>query len=143
MGRSALAALAATAALGVPATAAAQTLISFRTPSGNIGCIYNSSAPGDPAALRCDIRSRLRHPPPARPRGCNLDWGDSLFMHRTGGAILTCHGDTAIDSHARVLAYGKRWVKDGFTCASQAIGLRCANRSGHGFFLSRERWERF
>ena len=55
-------------------TARADTLISFRTPSGNIGCVYSSGL-GSPAGLRCDIRSRLR-PLPPKPRRCELDWGD-------------------------------------------------------------------
>ena len=42
----------------------------FRTPSGNIGCIYSTG----PTYLRCDIRSRLR-PKPPRPKGClDLEW---------------------------------------------------------------------
>jgi hypothetical protein len=57
--------------------------------------------------------------------------------------MVTCHGDTAIDPHAPVLAYGKTWRRNGFTCTSKAIGLRCTNTSGHGFFISRARSYRF
>jgi len=41
---------------------------------------------------------------------------------------------------ARVLDYGTTWSGGGVRCTSAATGLTCRNRSGHGFFLSRERW---
>jgi hypothetical protein len=121
-------------------TAAASTVISFRTPTGNIGCVYSAGLTGAEApAVRCDIRSRLR-PEPARPSKCPLDYGDSIEISRTGRAILVCHGDTAIDPTSRILVYGTTWRRGGLTCDSRSIGLRCSNRSGHGFFLSRQRW---
>ena len=129
---------------GAPtAGATSLALVLFRTPSGNIGCLYSSASGGVPASLRCDIRSRLHSPPPRHPAGCNLDWGDSLALERTGRAVLVCHGDTVIDPRSRVLAYGTGWARDGFSCSSQTTGLRCTNSAGHGFFLSRERWQRF
>jgi hypothetical protein len=128
--------------VALPAPAGASTLISFRTPSGNIGCVYASGL-GSPASLRCDIRSGLK-PKPSRPRGCvDLDWGDSYELSRTGRAIVTCHGDTAILQNARVLRYGSSWSRAGFVCTSRIAGLRCRNTSGHGFFLSRRRSYRF
>jgi hypothetical protein len=114
----------------------------FKTPSGNIGCIYASAEPGIAASLRCDIRSGLR-PKPPRPKRCDLDYGDSLEILKSGRAIVVCHGDTALDPHAPVLGYGKVWRRGGFTCSSKTAGLRCSNRSGHGFFLSRQHWFRF
>jgi hypothetical protein len=114
----------------------------FKTPSGNIGCVYASAAAGIAASLRCDIRSGLK-PKPGRPKGCDLDYGDSLEILKTGRTTVVCHGDTALDPRAAVLGYGKVWHRDGFTCSSKAVGLRCSNASGHGFFLSRERWFRF
>ncbi len=116
-------------------------IVDFRTPSGNIGCVFSSGF-GSAPNLRCDIRSRLR-PLPKRPPGCDLDWGDSYEMGRTGRAQLTCHGDTAIIPTSRVLRYGSRWARSGFVCTSKVAGLRCANVSGHGFFLSKQRSYRF
>jgi hypothetical protein len=137
--------LAALAGAGVAAglaTAQRSSIGFFKTPSGNIGCIYASAEPGIAASLRCDIRSGLR-PKPPRPKRCNLDYGDSLEILTTGRTIVVCHGDTALDPHAPVLGYGKVWRRDGFTCSSKTAGLRCSNRTGHGFFLSREHWYRF
>ena len=41
------------------------------------------------------------------------------------------------------LEYGRSWSFEAFRCRSQRIGLRCSNRSRHGFFLSRERQRGF
>jgi hypothetical protein len=110
----------------------------FRTPSGNIGCIYNSS----PQSLRCDIRTGLK-PRPTRPASCDLDWGDSVSLGRTGRTKLVCHGDTVFGSDGRVMRYGTTWKRGPFTCTSRTIGLTCRNAAAHGFFLSRQRWRRF
>jgi hypothetical protein len=113
----------------------------FKTPSGNIGCIYEPAFQG-PASIRCDIHSGLR-PKPKRPPNCDLDFGDSLGMSSRGRAYVVCHGDTAFDPRAHVLQYGTSLVRPGFRCLSQTTGLRCTNAAGHGFFLSRERWQAF
>jgi len=117
-------------------------ITTFRTPSGNIGCVYASGLPGAQTSLRCDIRSLLK-PKPAKPRNCHLDWGDSYELPKTGRTLVTCHGDTTLDPHAPVLAYGKTWRRNGFTCVSKSAGLRCSNRGGHGFFMSRAHSYRF
>ena len=123
--------------------AAASTVLLFRTPTGNIGCVFASGLPGSgPPSVRCDIRSRLR-PPPAAPKSCRLDYGDSLAVSQRGRATLVCHGDTAIDPHSRVLAYGHVFRRAGIECTSRSTGLTCTNESGHGFFLSRQSWRRF
>ena len=116
-------------------------VLQFRTPSGNIGCVYATDY-GHRASLRCDIRSGLK-PMPRRPKNCDLDWGDSYEMGVTGPVYVTCHGDTAIDPRSRVLRYGTTWKKSGFACTSKRSGLRCHNKSGHGFFISRQRSYRF
>jgi len=123
------------------AQAGVSAFVTFRTPSGNIGCVY-ARGPGAPTSLRCDIRSGLL-PRPHKPPGCRLAWGDSYSMNATGGVVLTCHGDTAVLPNARILRYGTQWRRSGFVCRSRTVGLRCKNRSGHGFFLSRQHSYRF
>jgi hypothetical protein len=132
------------AALVLPGAAVSSTVLLFRTPSGNIGCVYSAGlGPGTVApTVRCDIRSRLR-PEPARPKSCRLDYGDSIEVSRHGRASLVCHGDTAIDPQSRVIAYGRTFRRGGITCTSETRGLTCSNSSGHGFFLSRQRWRIF
>jgi hypothetical protein len=125
-------------ALGGGAAARAATPSSFQTPSGNIGCIYvGPFASIDRPYLRCDIGGGL-HPLPPRPRNCDLDWGYGYSMSDTGRATTFCAGDTAKDPRAPILRYGRTWHKGPFTCVSQRIGLRCANRARRGFFLSRQ-----
>ena len=120
-------------------------VLQFSTPSKNIGCVYARSAAqggaGGFSELRCDIRSGLR-PKPVKPAGCDLDWGDSFAMRKTGAVSVVCHGDTALGS-PHVLPYGTTWRHDGFTCVSQLAGLTCTNLSHRGFFLSRQRSRAF
>jgi hypothetical protein len=137
--RSVLAALVlASSAQAVPARAA-DSFVFFRTPSHNIGCVESSTLGG---YLRCDILSGLK-PRPPKPSGCTLDWGFGYTLDTRGRAHVTCAGDTAVSPDARVLPYGTTWHRGAFRCSSRTIGLRCRNRSGHGFFLSRERSYRF
>ena len=124
----------ATAAFAATAQSRPQAFVTFQMPSKNIGCGYLSGL--GPAVLRCDIRSGLKPEPRSR---CELDWtGISMGG---GAARPTCAGDTVFTPGARVLAYGTVWKRGGFTCLSSRIGLSCANRVGHGFFLAKERWQ--
>jgi hypothetical protein len=90
-------------------------------------------------SLRCDILSGLRPTPRRADAACELDLtGLSLGRARRGS--VTCAGDTVIDRHARVLAYGQRWRGGPFMCVSRVTGLTCTSRAGHGIFLSRASW---
>jgi len=139
-----LLAAAAVVLCAVPAGSAhakGSAFVTFLTPSGNIGCGYSSGA--GPRSLRCDIASGLK-PRPARPKDCtHLAWGDSYTMGVRGRAVLTCHGDTAIIKGSKVVAYGTTWSRGGFECSSRTSGLRCRNKSHHGWFLSRQHSYRF
>jgi hypothetical protein len=59
-------------------------------------------------------------------------------MADTGRARVVCAGDTVLHQ-GPVLKYGTTWRRGGFTCTSRSTGLRCTNRSRHGFFVSRAR----
>jgi hypothetical protein len=120
----------------------------FKTPSGNVVCGYGI-APDGTASMECGIKTGLR--PPPRPVHC--DAGDPndkrVSLRDTGPAMpVLCAGDPGpllpqIQAKARVLAYGSTLQVGGIGCASATTGLTCRNRSGHGFFLSRERWRSF
>jgi len=140
--RSCLPVLVAFVALASVGSASA-ALDSFRTPSGNIGCMYAKFS-GEPAYLRCDILSGLK-PKPPRPSSCPdyVEWGYGYSMGKTGKASAVCAGDTAVVPDAKVLGYGRSWSRNGFSCTSLERGLRCRNASGHGFFLSRQRSYKF
>jgi hypothetical protein len=128
-------------ALGLSAPAHALVL-QFRTPSANIGCVFSSEPGNGGPYLRCDILSGLR-PKPPRPKGCTLDWTFGYELNMTGRARTVCAGDTAVNRRAKVVRYGSKWSRGGFTCLSRRVGLRCRNRSGHGFALSRAHSFRF
>jgi hypothetical protein len=135
--------IAVVAALALAFAAPAHALlVQFRTPSGNIGCVFSLEPSRVGPFLRCDILSGLK-PAPAKPRGCTLDWKYGYQMRPTGKARTVCAGDTTVDRRAKALRYGHRWRAGGFNCLSRKIGLRCNNRSGHGFFLSKKHSYRF
>ena len=129
--------LAVVLALLLPASASAK-FVFFQTPSHNIGCVYSSS----PASVRCDIRSGLK-PAPPKPKGCQNDWTFGYSVNATGRAHTVCAGDTVLSPTARVIRYGTTWRAGAFTCKSSTSGLRCKNRSVHGFFLSKQHSYRF
>jgi len=116
------------------ALAAASSFFSFQTPSHNIGCV------GDATFIRCDTRYATKYAQPQyKPRGCDLDWGP-LAMKPAGRPHVQCVGDTALGSDSPVLPYGKSKVYAGkYRCTSRTSGLRCQNRAGHGWFLSRQK----
>jgi hypothetical protein len=102
----------------------------FETPSRNIACNVGRLGPGTagPLAIGCAVYSRT-----SPSRGLATWW-----MRTTGRAQLGyILADPATDYPK--LAYGRRYAWHGVTCASASTGLTCRNRSGHGFFLSRER----
>lgn len=108
----------------------------FRSPSGNIGCVMAGGT------ARCDIRERTWSPPP-RPSSCPLDYGQGLIVGRSGPGRYVCAGDTALDPGAKPLAYDTASKVGSLTCVSRENGTRCTNPAGHGFFMSRDRGERF
>jgi ribosomal protein L34E len=129
-----LAVLCVVAAACPAAAPAALRIVHFRTPSGNIQCGYVSGG-GFAAELRCEIRSGVK-PLPPKPRSCEFDWGGGFFLSPAGPARILCISDTIQVRNPPVLAYGHTWHGGPFTCLSQAVGLRCSNRAGYGFFLS-------
>jgi hypothetical protein len=118
----------------------------FKTPSRNIVCGYAIGSDGV-ASVECGIKSGLK-PPPRRIHCLAGDPNDKrLGLRSTGRATpVLCAGDPGpflVETEARVLAHGRTWSAGGISCSSRTTGLTCRNRSGHGFFLSRERWRTF
>jgi hypothetical protein len=113
-------------------------LQSFRSPSGNIGCIMFEGG------ARCDIRKR-EWAPPARPSSCSeqVDFGQGLAVGHDGAASFVCAGDTALDPAATALGYGEASEMGGTVCISRTEGITCANHSGHGFFISIQSYKLF
>jgi hypothetical protein len=120
----------------------------FKTPSGNIVCFYSPGPVDRPQAfLACGIKSGLKPAPPRRPCQDGGYAGDRVTLLPTGRVnVPSCAGDPGAlvgEREASVLGYGKSWSGGGLRCTSAADGLTCRNKSGHGFFLSRENWRAF
>jgi hypothetical protein len=130
----------ASAATSTTSTAAPVVhLATFKSPTGNIGCVIIAGT------ARCDIRSRAWSPPP-RPHSCPqiVDFGQGTIVVDGRPARLVCAGDTAYDPSARVLPYGTNSTIGAFTCESRAAGMTCTNaNSGHGFFISFQSYRLF
>ena len=105
-------------------------LISFVTPSGNIGCAYAPAGGTDVYVpedggpeLSCDRvePSYLR-----------------FILGKAGTARkLSNVGDAGCCSAGPKLNYGNTWKKGKFTCVSERTGLTCTRGDGHGFFISK------
>jgi hypothetical protein len=113
----------------------------FRSPSGNIRCYL-----GPPGILRCEIGSAA-YAAALQQRcmnGPSVDWHGWELTARAGAAI-TCSGGVLYSPDTErptfpVLPYGRTWARGAFACASARTGVTCRSRSGHGLFVSRERW---
>jgi hypothetical protein len=101
----------------------------FQTPSGNVHCLLRD------AALRCEVLEHAFAPPQDCPQG----WRGGIALRADGATELPCEGAPVRDDEAFVLGYGARWEGPGITCRSEEAGLRCANRAGRGFQVSRAR----
>lgn len=112
-------------------------IVGFRTPSGNIHCMFIEADAEFPANLRCDIM-QVDTPLPRPPRDCEGEWGRS-FSISAGDAIgqMICVGDAVFNEGNPVLDYGQVWQQGGFTCTSEQSGISCFNAKRHGFSLSR------
>jgi len=115
-----------------PARANVVHIATFKSPSGNIGCMIIAGT------ARCDIVKRAWSPP-ARPHDCPkiVDFGQGLIVTRSGKVGFVCAGDTSRDPSARSLAYNTDTVVDVFRCQSRTNGMTCTNTGdGHGFFIA-------
>ncbi|MBO9517794.1 MAG: hypothetical protein J7493_06975 [Porphyrobacter sp.] len=138
----ALTALLLSSLTALPSAQAQPVEESFGTPSGNIQCLYYEGA-GESPSLRCEI-GETSNPLPQRPKDCELDWGNAFEISaESARGERICHGDTIAVPNPRVIAYGAKWARGGFTCLSSRAGLRCQNARGAGFALSRARQDLF
>jgi hypothetical protein len=141
------------ASLAASASADSSTrLPGFRSPSGNISCLFVPSAVTDngertPATLLC----KIAHADYAKqlqgrcmgPTGAGVDWHGFELTAARKGAIV-CSGGALYPGADRpsyvTLPYGKTWRQKMFSCSSRVSGVNCSNPNGHGFFLSRQTW---
>ena len=120
-------ALAVLVLLAFPAGACA-TFRQFRSPTGRIGCAFESGG-GLPREVRCE-------------------WAGSndraVILRQRGKARFIKISDTVRDPHAKVLRYGHRRRFGKLTCISRRTGMTCrSRRSHHGFTVSVQRQKLF
>jgi hypothetical protein len=106
----------------VPSSASAAF---FRTPSGNIIC--GTGPQSFDGGVSCTVLSEGN----AR--------GQKIWSMRGRGRVRVFRSMSNAPVEVRVLRYGRVYRGFGIRCASRQRGLRCRNRSRHGFFLSRQR----
>ena len=127
-----LAAVAAAAALALPATAHADPQ-NFRTPSGNIVCSL------DAAGAACDINEYTYTPPPPPECAQHITWGNRFVLEPGKPATIHCHGDTLAVPGERTLNYGQTASAGALSCTSEESGVKCTDSgSGHYFQISRD-----
>jgi hypothetical protein len=114
------------------------TYRSFVTPSGNIRCAAWRS--GGKWSMRCDVYEHFWTAPPGSCPDFG-DYGSFLGMSKRGWPEFICASD-AIDA-TNTLYYGQKWRAGPFKCKSRSSGLKCRNKKGHGWFLSRETYRTF
>jgi hypothetical protein len=113
--------LLATTALAAVPTQASAALRTFRSPSGNLGCMFYSDAQ-TPRTVRCEWR------------GGN-DRAVTLTERGKGKRIKIT--DTVLDPKAKVLAYDKTTKFGSLRRTSRRTGITCrSTRSSHGFVVS-------
>ena len=121
------------------ASSAAQRVPGFRSPTGNIRCLY--VAP--PGMMLCTIdRSAYAKKLQDRcmaPGGAGLDW-HGFTLGATKKGTIVCSGGILYNGTPSyvTLRYGKTWRHGAFTCVSKRSGVTCRSRAGHGLFISRQ-----
>lgn len=119
-----------------PASAGAQDLAHFVSPSGNVGCVL------DVDYVRCDIAESDWAPPP-RPADCEFDYGQGISFGPGEAATFVCAGDTTLGG-AEVLDYGQSIARGSLSCTSAESGMSCRDdATGTGFSISREVYQLF
>jgi hypothetical protein len=130
-----------TCAAAVPRAAAQDGPDGFRSPTGNISCMFFDDE--DEAVIRCDLAEMSNRAPP-RPSDCDMEWRDAFeIAGKAEAATRICHGDTTRDERLPVLPYGSTFARKGLTCKSERSGVTCANARGHGFEIARARQRMF
>jgi hypothetical protein len=133
--------------------AAAATIPGFRSPSGNIKCLFIPSAPTGsggrtPATILCTVAhadyAKTLQARCLGPTGAGVDWHGFLLPAARKGTV-SCSGGALYNPTTQhpsyvTLAYGKTWRQKMFSCTSAFNGVNCSNPSGHGMFISRQSW---
>lgn len=127
--RATLACVAAAAVCGgVSAGAASAASDGFKTPSGNIVCLYQGPGGYEPVILTCQT----------------LNDGYTVSLRPSGAAKVRTRQARWGGAGLSTLRYGRSWHRGIYACRVTRSHLTClSRRSGHGFNLSRDAFGRF
>ena len=127
--------------------------LEFTSPSQNIRC--QGDIPADPSAdykgyngITCSVyRNNNTIPKLPHPKDCPTDSLTVFTMQSTGKSTreAECSGDPYynFDTPVKALPYGETLRGNGWQCSSSTNGIRCENKSGHGFELNQRRQRLF
>jgi hypothetical protein len=127
-------------AIGVPATAHANELSKFASPSGNIRCVGSGGA----GFVVCEIRDYTYVVPNNDITGCqDSRWPRGNVVEiATGGTDWTCPGIEFDSGPWPTLDYGQTRSLGAITCDSEPSGMTCTDsRTGHFFRVSRDSYQ--
>jgi hypothetical protein len=136
-------------ALVVPSSSPAgssSVLPGFRSPSGNIKCLYIPNVGFMYCAIAKANYAKKLIAYCAQPK-IGVDWA-GFTLGKKGKGSVECSGGAMYDSSTQhpsfvTLPYGKTWKRSVFSCRSRVTGVTCKNPSGHGLFVSRQSWRAF
>ena len=108
----------------------------FRTADGNVGCDL------EPAYVLCNVVHRS-FTPPKKPSDCFYTWGHAVEMAiGSKGSFFCGHGEDYSHSK-RVLQLNQALQVGLVRCRAVPSGVRCEGQDGHGFVLTKARYQLF
>ena len=125
-------------------------LVHFQSPSGNINCIGQRAAYGEPAFVSCLVRKSTwpASVTPHKPANCDLDFDPhTIGMGNRKVTVGSCRGDIGplcglSNDKCSTLAYGHSVTMGPIRCTSTTAGVTCRYTTGPrvGFLIARERY---
>lgn len=110
------------------------------TRANNIQCVYGDDP--DYASMSCGLTRRSGPLAQPRPGDCDLTWGLNYYLEERGAAQMVCSNKWTSNwpgnlkfEPAEAQVGGNSTF--GIDCQATRNTLKCTNRDGHGFYLSR------
>ena len=111
--------------------------IDFRAGNGRIYCGGDAKVSGLAQGVSCltEIKDKPVLP---RPNDCDLEWGGTFFLGKTGKADMVCHSDFPFNPKGRILKDGETVKGNGWQCTASSSKVICSNQDKHGFEISQK-----
>lgn len=111
--------------------------IDFRAGNGRIYCGGDTTIPDLAQGVSCLTQIKGK-PVLPRPNDCELEWGGTFFLGKTGKVDMICHSDFPFNPQAPILKNGETVKGNGWQCTASGSGVTCINQDKHGFKISQE-----